>query len=243
VIHAFVATVQALIALGPANCSSEALLPPNVRFDVVGKATILSPQGVTHTRGDMNSPRYAAPEMISEKASAGDPTSAAPHVYALGMMFYEILLGRKLFKEAFSNQPNDLSWLRWQADLESKAAPLKSLLPECPSALSDLVESMMEKRVEKRQVDLGAILSQLKDIARRSNRTVVLRKPAPSARMEPRPASKAGTKTSYGKLLVFSIFVVACVAILLVWLDQDLHGQALSLWNELITGIRHLLRR
>ena len=240
VIHAFVATVQALIAQGPANCSAEALFPQNIHFDVVGRATILSTQSVTQTRGALNSPRYAAPEMISEKASAGDPTRPAPHIYALGMMFYEILLGRKRFEKAFSNQHSDLSWLRWQADLESKAAPLKSLLPECPIALSDLLESMMEKHAEKRQADLNAILSQLKDIARRSNRTVVLRKPAP-ARKQPAPTPKATAKKS-AKLLVMAIFVVACGAILFVWQDQDLHRQALSLWTELIAGVRHLLR-
>jgi len=103
-----------------------------------------------------------------------------------------------------------------------------------------LLESMMEKHAEKRQADLNAILSQLKDIARRSNRTVVLRKPAP-ARKQPAPTPKATAKKS-AKLLVMAIFVVACGAILFVWQDQDLHRQALSLWTELIAGVRHLLR-
>src|SRR5262249_22969205 len=80
------------------------------------------------------------------------------------------------FGKTFENQRTDLDWLRWHADLESKAPQLKSLLPDYPVALSDLVESMMEKRAEKRPTDLESILFKLRSIAQRANKTVVLGK-------------------------------------------------------------------
>lgn len=243
-IHAFVATVQALISVGPANCSSETLGPQSIRFDPIGKATISSKQDGVQASPGFSNPRYAAPETISEKAAAADPNSAAAHVYALGMMFYEISLGKQLFEKTFANQRTDLSWLRWQADLESKPAPLKSLLPECPVALSDVIESMMEKHVEKRQADLNTILSQLRDIARRSNKTVVLRKATPPAKLAPKPAATSDGRSPWARLLVFLIVVVLGGAILFaVWQNSDLYRAATSLWTRLMVGLRHLLNR
>ena len=83
-----------------------------------------------------------------------------------------------MFEQNFPDQRNDIDWMRWHADLESKAPPLKSLLPDCPAALSDLLESMMEKHVEKRPTDLNEILGRLRSVAQRANKTVVLQRPA-----------------------------------------------------------------
>lgn len=246
-IHSFVASVQALIAIGPANCRSEALFPQNISLSPVGKATILDPQ----QRNPQNSlaassPRYAAPEMFTEKAAASDPSSAAAHIYALGTMFYEILLGKALFEKTFANQRTDLAWLRWQADLESKAPSLKSSLPDCPAALSDVIESMMEKHVEKRQANLDAILSSLREIARRSNKTVVLRKPAvPRAEPTPKLVSGVRHKTNYGSFVILAIVGLTLAAgLVALWIRPQYQQQSLvDQLLQLMHRIYELLRR
>ena len=244
-IHAFVASVQALIAIGPANCRSDALFPQNISFNPLGKATILDPQ----QRNPQNSlvassPRYAAPEMFTEKA-ATDPSSAAAHIYALGTMFYEVLLGRALFEKAFANQRTDLAWLRWQADLESKAPSLKSLLADCPAALSDVIESMMEKHVEKRQANLDAILSSLRGIARRSNKTVILRKPA-APRAEPTPKLVSGVphKTNYAALVILVVVGLTLAAGLgALWIHPQYQQSLVDQLLQLMHRITELIRR
>lgn len=242
VIHAFVASVQALIAMGAANGKNEALIPQSICFDWVGKATIRASQlTVTHgTRDMVSNPRYAAPEMFAEKDMGGDSMIAAAHVYALGVMFYEILLGRKLFEKTFAKQRTDLDWLRWHADLESKAPRLKSLLPDCPAGLSDLLESMMEKHAEKRTTDLEAILSCLRDIARRANKTIVLRMPTAPAKATAKPHSisrKKGWKMGWKKLAVLLLLVLALAAgAIVIW-------QTPGLYRELISRLRHLAQK
>ena len=216
VIHAFVSSVQALIALHATGSKKEALTPQSICFDHLGKASIelLQPTVTSGTSSGAGNPRYAAPELFSEKSAKSDTSMAAAHVYALGIMFYEILLGRRLFAKTFADQRTDLDWLRWHADLESKAPQLKSLLPDHPVALSDLVESMMEKHADKRPSDLESLLSRWRSIAQRANKTIVLGKSSAKA-LVAKPASHGSTpprKKNHLALVAMLIFILALAA-------------------------------
>ncbi len=216
VIHAFVSSVQALIALHATGSKKEALTPQSICFDHLGKASIelLQPTVTSGTSSGAGNPRYAAPELFSEKSAKSDTSMAAAHVYALGIMFYEILLGRRLFAKTFADQRTDLDWLRWHADLESKAPQLKSLLPDHPVALSDLVESMMEKHADKRPTDLESLLSRWRSIAQRANKTIVLGKSSAKAPVA-KPASHGSTpprKKNHLALVAMLIFILALAA-------------------------------
>jgi serine/threonine protein kinase len=230
VIHAFVATLEAVAAMYVAKGKLEAIVPQNICFDRLGKATIQSsPMTLTQsTSGSgVGSPRYAAPEILAENGAA-DPTGVAGNVYALGFMFYEILLGRKLFRKTFAKQRNELDWLRWHAALKSKAPALRSLLPDRPAALSDLLENMIEKDVAARITDLQTILSRLRTIAQQANRTLVLKKPTISRKV-PTKDTSAKTRTSSRSLLIFSILLVILAGTaLFVWRNPDLYHKLLS---------------
>ena len=247
VIHPFVATVEALAAVYAANSKIEPLNPQNIDFDRMGKATIRGSRPVTHgTGGVVSNPRYAAPEVFAEKGIGAESTASAADVYALGIMFYEIVLGRTLFAKAFADEQTDLDWLSWHADLEKKAPSLKSLLPDCPAALSDVLESMMEKHPEKRATDLENILSRLRSVAQRANKTIVLPKPAAkgTAPMKP-PVAAANAKRSAAALsvpwkkadkrlaLVLFLLLALIAGGILVWENPDLY-------RELITRFHHL---
>ena len=245
VVSAFVSTVRALIAIHEAKGKSDPLIPQNVHFDQLGKATIqAAPSSSAQMTTVMSNPRYAAPEMFSEKAGAGDTSANAANVYALGVMFYEILLGRKLFERTFPDQRNDIDWMRWHADLECKAPALKSLLPDCPAALSDLLESMMEKNVEKRPTDLGEILGRLRSVAQRANKTVVLQRPAaPVAASAPVPAnlSMVKRKTDWINPVLFVLLVLGLGWVgYRVWQNPEFLS---DLFHQVFTYISGLIQK
>ena len=188
VIFAFSASVEALIRLYDAKGKTDGLVPQSILFDRLGKASIRV-GSATSIRGTIvgavGSPRYAAPEILAEKSSTADMSPRTADVYALGFMFYEILLGRARFAAAFPNK-NDLDWLRWHADSTKTAPTLKSQLPDIPTALSDLLESMMEKDLGKRVSEPGSVLAKLKAVAQQASRTVVT--PLPIAPRSEAPA-------------------------------------------------------
>jgi eukaryotic-like serine/threonine-protein kinase len=227
VILPFVATVQAVIAQYATGAKKEALAPQNITFDRLGKAAVqFAP--ATSTRGTSSAaanPRYAAPEMFAEKTGpSADAAMTAAHIYALGVMFYEILLGKRLFAKSFADQRTELDWMRWHADPQSKAPTIKSLLSDYPAALSDLIESMMDKNPEKRPPNLDAILTRLRSIAQRANKTVVLSKKSPEKIATPDArASKnsAPAKSHMGLWILLVIAILAAVAGILVWQNPD----------------------
>jgi serine/threonine protein kinase len=240
VILPFVSTVQALITLYSTGAKKEAITPQNITFDRVGRASIqLTP--ATSTRGTSSAatnPRYAAPEMFAEKTGPNtDAAMAAAHTYALGVMFYEILLGKRLFAKSFADQRTELDWMRWHADPQSKAPTIKSLLPDYPVALSDLIESMMDKQPEKRPANLDIILTRLREIAQRANKTVVLSKKAAAKTISQSDYRVSTTpKPSQSHTLMWILVVVAIAAAgggFWLWQNPDF-------WRTVIAPLLHI---
>jgi serine/threonine protein kinase len=224
VMDAFVSSTKALIEMYNAGLSrNQALLPQHVCFDPLGKATIqVSSANAGHGTVVLGNPRYAAPEMFSDEGGTAGSTGPAANVYALGFMFYEILLGKVLFEKTFAAQRSDLDWLRWHGDLQTQAPTLKSLLPDCPVALSEIIEAMLQKQIEKRSTDLNETLSRLRRVQQQSRATVVLNLPARKKRSGKSPTVVA---------MIVLLLVVAGIAL---W-------QAPNLYHDVISFIQHFL--
>jgi serine/threonine protein kinase len=228
VIHAFIASVEALVRLYEAKGKTNGLTPQSIQFDRMGKASIQTPSATTLQRtmlvGAMGSPRYASPEILADKVSVGDATPAKADIYALGFIFYEILLGRKAFETVFPLK-TDLDWLRWQADITKKTPTLKSLVEDHPIALSDLLQSMMEKDTSKRAGDPSAILVKLKAVAQQASRTVVagpvggnVGVPAAPSRSGSQVAASSPGKATTRKGGSQLVLVIAAIVVLLALL-------------------------
>ena len=232
VIYAFIASVEALAAACASGGRVAGLAPQSICFDRVGKATIESSQSdatqSTSGSGVGGSPRYAAPEIFAED-NGTDASGMAANIYALGFIFFEILLGRQLFRKTFSTQRTELDWLRWHADLKSKAPTLKSLLPEHPAALSELLESITEKSAEKRATDLEMIVSRLRGIAQQASRTMVVRRPAelPEAASAKTVVERPARNRKNWAMLILVVVLLA-LAGLVVWQFPDLFRRLLS---------------
>lgn len=69
---------------------------PRVRITDFGIARVLDSPGMTTPGAVVGTPNYMAPELIQGE---GDPTPAVD-VYALGMMFYELMVGRPPYADS-----------------------------------------------------------------------------------------------------------------------------------------------
>ncbi len=234
----FIASVEGVIAMLAANPKSEVLTPQSIYFEN-GKAIIrsLQPGGSPDTTELGANPRYTPPEMFSEKSSGPDAGASASYAYALGIMFYEIMLGRKLFARTFAGQRSDLDWMRWHADPAMKAPPLKSLLPDCPVGLSDLLESMMSKAPEERPANLESVVSRLRSAAGRANRTMVASSTGKASGRRSESPDKSASSGDKGDGNTLTVLVILLLVLLaggaLMWLNPDWYQEVISFFRHL----------
>lgn len=100
----------------------------------------------------LGTPEYMAPEQC---LGAGQATSKAD-VYALGIMLYEMLSGRRPF---VSDLPSDVMTLQ----VRSTPVPLKDLVPDLPADLIALVHRMLSKRPADRPT-MGQVAERLQSL-------------------------------------------------------------------------------
>jgi len=105
-----------------------------------------------------SSAAYMAPEMFH--GVAGDARS---DIYSLGMIAYEMLVGRGAFEEAFSVVLGDrrdtaMRWMKWHTNARLQPPPMHELNPRVPVRLSDLVARMMAKDRSKRIASAAQLL-------------------------------------------------------------------------------------
>lgn len=89
--------------------------------------------------------KYMAPELF-----AGGEVDGRADIYSLGMVAYEMLLGRAKFNEVFHDVVRDrhseaLRWMKWHSSPDQVAKPLKEINPDIPQALSITVARMLAK--------------------------------------------------------------------------------------------------
>jgi eukaryotic-like serine/threonine-protein kinase len=94
----------------------------------------------THTQidGFVGSPAYMAPEQINE-----EPATVQSDIYSLGVVMYELLAGRLPFQAA-----NSVAMIN--KILNEDPTPLKSIRPDIPERLIEIVEKAMHKDAAKR---------------------------------------------------------------------------------------------
>lgn len=132
--------------------------PENFLLRVSGELVLID-FGVAARRGDIaasvaagrlvGTAWYASPEQTQ-----GEPPSAAADVYALGIVFFEMLLGRRPFA--------------CETVLEAVSQHLMAPVPRLPGALAQyqsLIDRMLEKRPQRRLADADAVLQEIHAMA------------------------------------------------------------------------------
>lgn len=131
--------------------------------------------------------KYMAPELFGGAESDG-----RVDIYSLGIVAYEMALGRAKFQEVFADIVRDpysesLRWMKWHSSADQVAAPLAEVVPGTPAPLSAIVAKMMAKDPARRYQnveDLG------KDI--RANFSARAQVPPPPGRRHRRGMTSVG---------------------------------------------------
>lgn len=108
---------------------------------------------LTGTGMTLGTPAYMAPELL-----AGAPATAASDAYALGVMLFELLTGRR------PHQADSLGELL-KAVAHSPPASLAALRPDLPRPAVAAVEQLIDGNPNRRPADLGAWAGQVAGLA------------------------------------------------------------------------------
>ncbi len=133
------------------------LKPQNIMMDRSGKITVMdfgiarstAPGGMTHTGALIGTPEYMSPEQAK-----GEKLDARSDLFAVGIIFYELLTGDTPYKAETSMA--SLYKRTWE-----KVPPPIELVPETPKPLNAIAVRCLEIDREKRYASATEILADL----------------------------------------------------------------------------------
>jgi hypothetical protein len=112
-------------------------------------------EGLTVTGSFLGSPEYVAPEAIEGKA-----IDARSDLYSLGVIFYEVLTGRRPFA-------GDTPFAVLRKHLTESPEPPSQLRPDLPPELERIVLRLLDKHAEQRYAGAEELVLDLRDFLNR----------------------------------------------------------------------------
>jgi serine/threonine-protein kinase len=132
--------------------------PQNVLIDAKGEVKLMdfgiarmaeAPEAMTQAGLIVGTPHYMSPEQVQ-----GNPLDARSDVYSMGILIYELLVGRRPFES--SSLTGVLT-----AHITEKPKPPIDQRPEIGRELNAIVMRCLEKQPSARYADAGALLADL----------------------------------------------------------------------------------
>lgn len=130
------------------------LKPSNVLIDTRGDARIadfgvarsLGTSGLTHSGAIVGTPDYLSPEQ-----ARGEPVDARSDLYALGLILYEMLTGRRAFEGSTAAESLSRRML-------APPPPAERLRPDLPAWVARLLHRLLQPRPAHRFADASAVI-------------------------------------------------------------------------------------
>jgi serine/threonine protein kinase len=155
--------LQVLDALGYAHSMGvlhRDIKPENILVDRRGTVKVMDfgiayavgSQRMTREKGLIGTLEYMSPERI-----LGKPMDGRSDIYALGILFFEILSGRLPFEIS-----NEYDLMRWQLE---GVAPHVTSVANVPASLNELIQRAMSKNPEDRYATCSEMAANLVSIA------------------------------------------------------------------------------
>src|SRR5207245_579610 len=107
-------------------------------------------EGITVTGAFLGTPDYVAPETVEGKG-----TDARSDLYALGVIFYEILTGKKPFV-------GDTPFSTLQKHVSEAPTPPTAISPDTPRELETIVLRLLRKKPDERYPGAEELLVELR---------------------------------------------------------------------------------
>ena len=178
VLHVVARVAEALAYAHRQGVVHRDIKPANVMVDLSADSVKVTDFGIariadasrTRTGVVLGTPSFMSPEQM-----AGQRVDGRSDLYSLGVMLFQLLCGR------LPHQADSMSTLMRQIAQE-RAPDIRSLRPQLPEALADLVALVLEKQPELRPADGHRLALDLRLIAERMSGTAVA---APSVESAP----------------------------------------------------------
>lgn len=133
-----------------------------VKIGDLGIASDLGQDGTLDV--DQLTPKYHAPEILRE----GEKIDRRSDVYSIGMIAYEMYLGKQRFEKAFpgiygagTGGNRNTRWLNWHQDLQRQAPSLHTQASEVSISVSEIIDKMISKDQNQRYPDADTVLQKL----------------------------------------------------------------------------------
>jgi serine/threonine-protein kinase len=203
-----------------------------VKVTDFGIAKAVGVDDLTRTGTVMGTARYLAPEQVN-----GRPTDARTDVYAVGLLLYEMLCGKPPFG-------GDTDIATAMARMTTTAPAVRTVRPDVPAALDDVVHRCLARTPDARFASAGAVHDALEHVRTGTPRPPAPRPVAPTpapavAAAAPTPAARPSASTtvrhpapgrrrrSSGWLWVtVAVLIVLGLAAAVVFLATDNNGSS-----------------
>lgn len=190
---------------------SNIFLTANQHVKVVdfGVAKVISEGQLTYTGMTIGTPHYFAPEQ-----GYGKPVDHRVDIYALGVVFYELLTGQVPY-----DADSTLSIIAQHAN-----APIpdpREIRPDLPYHVRDIVQKAMAKNPDDRYQTMQILMTDLDRLARESGPTLIV-EDNEATRIESGPViARTQKRTGLIAILAAVLVVTAVAAFLLLTADSD----------------------
>jgi serine/threonine-protein kinase len=168
------------------------LKPANIRLDGMGRALLLDfgiartadlPDGLTRAGESLGTPFYMCPEQIR-----GEVCDARSDLYALGVVFFELLTARHPFE-------GDSSTAIQMAHLSTPPPSASGYDPAIPASCDAVIQKLLQKRREDRFQSASELLATLTALGVNSGPSVLRPIVAPTPETEPSRSASAVNRT------------------------------------------------